>query len=257
MFFRLYPILTTIIFLGLIFFTLYYFGSNFVFGVLGAGVIIIYGLTWKSVGRFTSTILPAFLILGSLPALSLMSSETLRYVAIVSFAAALYFELLAKGRLSDNPADKIALALLNGINFIIFFVWANLIFASFLNFSDLVFPVWLMLLISAFIAFTVSKDTLENNLALKVRAGDLRKNDINIASLIVALVVSQITWGLIFYPFRYRASAVILLSAYYLVFTATHFFLTKEEKGRKLAKDVIIVALAIVIMLLTSRWRYY
>lgn len=257
MIFRLYPILATIIFLGLIFFSLYYFGSNFVWWVLGAGAIIIYGLVWKSVGRLTSTILPAFLIIGSLPALSLMSSETLRYVAIVSLAAALYFELLAKGRLNSNPADKIALALLSGVNFLIFFVWANLIFASFLNFSDLVFPIWLMLIISAFIAFTVSKDTLENTLALKVRAGELRKNDINIASLIIALVTSQITWGLVFYPFRYRASAVILLSAFYLVFTSTHFFLTKEEKGRKLAKDVIIVAIAIVIILITSRWRYY
>jgi len=257
MFFRLFPVLATIIFLGLIFFTLFYFGSAFVWWVFGIGAVVVYFLVWKSVGRFTSTILPAFLILGSLPTLSLMSSEILRYVAIVSLAFALYFELLAKGRLNDNPADKIALALLSGINFLIFFVWANLIFASFINFSDLVFPVWLMLLITAFVAFIVSKDTLENSLALKVRSGELRKNDINISSLVIALFTSQITWGLIFYPFRYRASAVILLSAFYLVFTATHFFLTKEEKGRKLAKDVVVVLIAVVIILLTSRWRYY
>jgi len=257
MFFRLYPLLATIIFLGLIFFTLYYFGSVFVWWVLGGGAVIVYGLIWKSVGRLTSTILPAFLILGSLPALSLMSSENLRYIAIFSLAVALYLELLAKGRLSDNPADKIALALLSGINFLIFFVWANLIFASFINFSDIVFPVWLMLLITALIAFIVSKDTLENTLGLKIRAGELRKNDVNVAALIIALVTSEITWGLIFYPFRYRASAVILLSAFYLAFTSTYFFLTKEEKRRKLAKDILIVLVAVVIIFLTSRWRYY
>lgn len=257
MFFRLYPIFTTIIFVGLVFFTLFYFSHVFVWWVLGGGAVIIYTLTWLSVRRFTSTILPTLLILGSLPTISLMASPYLRYFVIAVLSGSLYFLLLAKSRLKDNSADKIALALLSGINFLVFFVWSNLIFASLINFSEIVFPAWLMLLITALISFIVAKDTLENSLYLKVKSGELRKNDLNVGALITAIATSEIAWALIFYPFRYRSSAVILFSAFYLAFTSTQFFLTKEEKGRKLAKDIVLVVVAIAFILLTSKWRYY
>jgi len=257
MFFRIYPIFATILFVGLVFFTLFYFSHPFVWWVLGIGALIIFILSWKSVGKLTSTILPILLILGSLPTVSLMASVFIRYFVIVCLSVAFYLELLAKGRLNDNPADKIAITILGGTNFLVFFVWSNLIFASFINFSDLVFPLWLMLIITALISFIVSKDTLENSLSLKIKALELKKNDINVASLINAVTTSEIAWSLIFFPFRYRSSAVILFSAFYLIFTSTQFFLTKEEKSRKLAKDIVIVVIAIAIILLTSKWRYY
>lgn len=257
MFFRLYPILTTILFVGLVFFTLFYFSHEFVWWVLGGGAVVIYILVRLSVGRFTSTILPTLLILGSLPTISLMASPYIRYFVIIVLSFSLYLQLLSKSRLKENPADKIALALLSGINFLVFFVWANLIFASLINFSDIIFPNWLMLSITALISFIVAKDTLENSLFLKIKSGELRKNDLNVGSLITAIATSEAAWALTFYPFRYRSSAVILFSAFYLAFTTTQFFLTKEEKGRKLAKDIILVVIAIAIILLTSKWRYY
>jgi len=257
MFFRLFPALTTIIFIGLAFFTLFYFSHAFVWWVLGIGAVVIFLLIWKSVGRFTSTLLPALLILGSLPAISLMASVTIRYLVIAFLSLAFYLELLAKGRLNENPSNKVALAALSGINFLIFFVWANLIFASFINFSDIVFPNWLMLFITALISFIVAKDTLTNGLFLKIKALELRRGDLNIGALIIAATTGEIAWALIFFPFRYRSSAVILFSAFYLAFTSVYFFLTKEEKSRKLAKDVIIVVVAAAIILLTSKWRYY
>lgn len=257
MFFRLYPTLTTIVYLGLVFFTLFFFSNSYVWWVFGAGAIIIYTLVWVSVGRFAGTLLPALLILGSLPTVSLMASAYIRYFVIAVLAISLYLLLLSKSRLKDNPVDKIALALLNGINFLIFFVWANLIFASFINFSDQVFPAWVMLLVTALISFIVSKDTLINSLFLKVKSGELRRNDLNVGALITALITSELAWALIFFPFRYRSSAVILFSFFYLAFTSTQFFLTKEEKSRKLAKDIVIVLIAVAVILLTSKWRYY
>lgn len=257
MFFRLYPFLATLLFLGLISFTLYFYPNYFVWWVLGVGAIAILILIKFSVRKFTSAILPALLILGSLPVLSLMGTPALRYFSVGLLAITLYLMLLVKGRLNDNPTDKIALALLNGVDFLTFFVWANLLFASFINFSELVFPVWMMLFASATISFIVSKDILESFLFIKIKSGELTKRDINASSAIVALMTSEITWGLVFYPFRYRSSAAILLAAYYLFFTATQFFLTKEEKRRKLAKDVVVVIIAIGMVLLTSKWRYY
>jgi|GEM_PF-1659809 len=257
MFFRLYPILTTIFFIALVFFTLFFFAHPFVWWILGAGALIIYILIFLSVGRFTSTILPALLIIGSLPTISLMASAYIRYFVIAVLAVSLYLQLLAKSRLCGNPADKIALALLSGINFLVFFVWANLIFASFINFSDLVFPTWLILLITALVSFIVAKDTMENGLFLKIKSGELRKNDLNVGGLITAIATAEAAWALIFFPFRYRSSAVILFAAFYLAFTSTQFFLTKEEKSRKLAKDIVLVVIAVAIILLTSKWRYY
>jgi len=257
MFFRLYPILTTIFFIALTFFTIFFFSHPFVWWILGAGAVIIYVLIFLSVGRFTSTILPALLIVGSLPSISLMASAYIRYFVIAVLAVALYLQLLAKSRLKGNPADKVALALLGGINFLVFFVWSNLIFASFINFSDLIFPDWLMLLITALVSFIVAKDTLENSLYLKTKAGELRKNDLNVGGLITAIATTEAAWALTFFPFRYRSSAVILFTAFYLAFTSTQFFLTKEEKSRKLAKDIVLVVVAVAIILLTSKWRYY
>ncbi|MBM3256281.1 MAG: hypothetical protein FJZ04_02335 [Candidatus Moranbacteria bacterium] len=257
MLFRLYPFLTTLLFIGLIFFTLYFFGSNFVWWVLGGGAVIILFLVKKSVGRIASTIVPLLLIGGSLPVLSLMGTPSLRYFSIVLLSVSLYLVLLIKGRLNDNPVDKIALAMLSGVNFLTFFVLANLLFASFIHFSEIVFPVWLMIILAALISYIIAKDTLENNLFLPLKRGELTKKDINAASLLAALMTSEIAWGLVFFPFRYRSNAVLLLAAYYIFFTATQFFLTKEEKRRKLAKDIVIVLIAVGLILLTSKWRYY
>lgn len=257
MFFRLHPLIATILFAALITFTLFFYNHYFVWWVLAVGSVAIYVFVKKSVGKFTSTILPTFLILGSLPFLSLMSTVTVRSVSIFFLSVALYLSLLAKGRLNDNPRDKLAIPLLNGLNFFIFFIWANLLFASFINFSERVYPVWAMLVMTAILSFIVAKDILENNLYHEIKSKILEKNDINVASLITALLTSEITWSLTYYPFRYRSSAVILLSAFYIFFTATQFFLTKEEKSRKLAKDIIVVLIAILLILITSKWRYY
>jgi hypothetical protein len=257
MFFRLYPILTTIFFIALVIFTLFFFSHPFVWWILGVGALIIYISIYLSVGRLTSTILPALLIVGSLPTISLMASAYIRYFVIAVLAVALYLQLLAKSRLKSNPADNVAVALLSGINFLVFFVWSNLIFASFINFSDTVFPDWLMLLITALVSFIVAKDTLENSLFLKIKSGELRKNDLNVGGLITAIATTETAWALTFFPFRYRSSAVILFAIFYLAFTSTQFFLTKEEKSRKLAKDIVLVVVAVAIILLTSKWRYY
>ena len=257
MLFRLYPFLATLFFIGLIIFTLYFFGNSFVWWVLGGGAAVILFLVKKSVSRITSMITPLMLIGGSLPVISLMGTPALRYFSIVLLSVSLYLTLLIKGRLGDNPVDKIALALLSGVNFLTFFVLANLLFASFINFSEIVFPVWLMIILTTLVSFIVTKDTLENNLFLPLKRGELTKNDVNAASLLVALMTSEIAWGLVFYPFRYRSSAVLLLAAYYIFFTATQFFFTKEEKRRKLAKDIVIVLIATGLILLSSKWRYY
>ncbi len=257
MLFRLYPFLATVLYLGLIVFSLIFFDHSFVWWVLGVGVFMTYFFIKKSIGKFTGTLLPIFLIIGSLPFLSLMSTLVIRSISIGILAIALYFYLLAKGRLHENAFDKIAVAILNGINFLVFFIWANLLFASFINFSEQVYPVWVMIILSALLSFIIARDTLEANLALEIKSRKLEKNDLNLAGVLIALMTSQITWGLAFYPFRYRSSAMILLAVFYIFFTATQFFLVKEDKKRKLAKDIIVGLIAILLVLITSKWKYY
>ncbi len=258
MFFRFFPFIATIFFVELIFFVLYFFANLLDWWwIILLNIFIIFIFTKKAVGKFSNTLLPLLLVLASLPVLSLMGTPSLRYFAIILLSLLFYLALLVKGRLNDNPANKIALSILSGVNFSIFFVLSNLLFASFINFSEQVFPDWLMIVLSALICFIVSRDTLVHSLFLSIKRNEITKNDINISSLIIALMTSEIAWGLLFFPFRYRSSATILFATYYLFFTTTQFFLTKEEKNRRLAKDVVVVLIAIGIILITSKWRYY
>lgn len=257
MLFRLYPFLATVAYLGLIVLSLLFFDRGFFWWMIGFGSILIYSFVRKSIGKFSGTFLPVCLILGSLPFLSLMSTLAIRSISIGILTVALYFYLLSKGRLNDNSFDKLAIAILNGINFLVFFIWANLLFASFINFSEQVYPVWIMLLLSALLSFIIAKDTLEANLATEIKSHKLEKNDINLAAVLVSLLTSQITWALAFYPFRYRSSAMILLAAFYILFTAAQFFLVKEDRKRKLVKDIIVGLVAILLVLVTSKWRFY
>ncbi len=257
MLFRLYPFLATVFYLGLIIFSLVFFDRSFVWWVLGVGAVLVYSFVKKSIGKFSGTFLPVCLILGSLPFLSLMSTLAIRSVSIGILTVALYFYLLAKGRLNENSFDKLAIAIINGINFLVFFIWANLLFASFINFSEQVYPVWVMLLLSALLSFIISRDTLETNLSVAIKSRKLEKNDINLASILTSLLTSQITWALAFYPFRYRSSAMILLAVFYIFFTSAQFFLIKEDRKRKLAKDIIVGLVAIALVLITSKWKFY
>ncbi len=257
MLFRLYPFLATILYLGLIVSSLLFFDQKFIWWIVGIGALLLLYFVKKSIGKFSGSFLPIFLILGSLPFLSLMSTLAIRSISIGILTVALYFYLLAKGRLNDNSFDRLAVAILNGINFLVFFIWANLLFASFINFSEQIYPVWIMLFLSAILSFIISRDTLEANLATELKSRKLEKNELNLASILTSLFTSQITWALAFYPFRYRSSAMILMASFFVFFTAVQFFLVKEDRKRKLTKDIIVGIIAIILVLVTSKWKFY
>ncbi len=256
MFFRFLPFLSSLAFISAIIFTLFFYSHPHFWLILFLIGITIFFLVKKTAGKFTDTLIPLLLVLGSLPVLSLMDTAIVRYVLIGLLALLFYFELLARGRLKDYPLDKTALPILSTTNFIVFFIWSNLIFASFINFSERIFPFWAMILVASLISFVVSKDILRHVFYPRADTS-ISKTEINLVSFVVALSMSEITWSLAFYPLRYRSSAVILLSAFYLAFVSVMAFLTKEEKRVKLTKDIVIALIAVVIVLVTSKWRYY
>jgi len=255
MFFRLFPFLSSLNFVALILFTLFYFSHPSFWWIIACGIFLILLLIKKSTGKISNSFIPLLLVLGSLPLLSLMDTATVRYIFIILLAIIFYFELLVRERLRDFPSDKVAIPILNTTNFIVFFIWANLIFASFIYFSEKVFPLWVMITISALISFLVSKDILKHTLFSQMQK--VKMTEINLASFLIALVTSEVTWALAFYPLRYRSSSIILLSSFYLAFVSVLAFLTKEEKRGKLAKDIVIALIATAIVLVTSKWRYY
>lgn len=254
MLFRLTPFVSSLLFISLILFTLFRFSDPNFWLIISLGILLILFFIKKSAGKISESFIPLLLVIGSLPVLSLMETALMRYVVIGILALLFYFELLVRERIRDFPKDELATPLLTTTNFIVFFIWANLIFASFINFSEKIFPFWAMLLISALISFLVSRDILKHTFFKRKEAGIM---EINLVSSLIALLTSQITWTLAFYPLRYRSSAVILLSAFYLAFVSGSAFLNKDEKRGKLAKDIVIAIIAVVIVLVTSKWRYY
>ena len=256
MFFRLFPFLSTICFVALILFTLWHFSTENFWWIAGIGGLFTFIFIKKSVGKFSGTLIPLLLVCGSLPLLALMKIPQVYYVLIGFLAIVLYTELLSRERLLENPRNKTALLILNTTNLIVFFIWANLLFAWFVYLAENVFPLWLMIFLSALISFIITYDILRHIFFFQKNL-KVTKTEIKIASLLVSLGIGEVTWALVFFPFRYRSNAAILLAVYYLAFSSIVGFLTNKEKRGKLAKDVVIAVIAIGIILVTSKWKYY
>jgi len=255
MFFRFLPFLTAAIFMGLMLSSITYFNESLLWWILGVGAFVLLLLVKKESGKWRNTITPLLLIAGSLPMLALIDTYTLRYVSVFLLSFSLYIQLMVRGRLRINSGDRVALIFLQLISLLIFFLWSNLVFASFINFSEKVFPLWLMLAIIMIASFLVSRDIIWAVMRFETPK-KTKRSDVYVAGTLTALLTGEMTWALAFFPFSYRSSAVVLLAFYYIIITSILFFLAKEEKKRILAKDVVIGIAAIIIILLTAKWRY-
>jgi len=256
MIFKLQPFITASIFAGLLILAIFHFSQSYIWWVIGIGFITLFILIKLQSGKFRNTIAPLLLIFGSLPTLALVDSVPLRYSSIAALSIALYIQLVVREKLRKNSNDKIALIFIQLVSFLIFFLWANLVFASFTNFSESVFPLWLMLLITMLSAFLISRDIIWAVMRFE-KPGLLKRSDTYIAGFLAALLTAEANWVIAFFPFSYRSSATILLAAYYISITSILFFLAKEEKKRILAKDIVVALIAIAIILVTARWRYF
>ena len=256
MFFLFAPFISSSIYAALLLVSLYYSSSRFFWWGLIAGICILLFSIKRSAGRISYTLSPILLVLSGLPLISLIDDINLRYSIIVTSSISLHALLIAKNKLIEQPKNSFAFSIINLINLGIFFAWSNIIFASYNNFSEVVFPFWIMLLLILFVSLITSKDILEY--ASKSNLDESPpKRDVNLSAFLIALMSLEIAWAVAFFPLGYRSSAMILFASYYSILASVFFFLTKREKKRKLAKDIIISLIAIVLILITAKWRYY
>jgi hypothetical protein len=241
MFFKLQPILYSLVFLfGLeatVFFRQYAFLIFFV-------LFIISLYQGKMVGKkWIFSVLPVFFTLSSAALLYLITFDAERQLFILLASSMYYLSLFGAYRLFLCPTDKTA----RGMNMAatastIFFAFASA-YGLYLNF--LVSLHWLMLaylLVALLVSYQHFSIINED------------KRTAWVYSFILALVMAELIWVLNFWPFGYLTTGVIALILYYTLWDLVQSHFLNILSKKRVVGNLIFFSVMIGMILLSSKW---
>lgn len=187
--------------------------------------------------------IPIVFSLSSSLLLSFIDLPIERAVFVVVAGLAYYILLLGLYRLSRNPGDLSARAMIAMTVMITLFFYYGMTYGFYLNFD---IPLWMFMIAYGFGTYLVAYQ------ALLLIGGD--KKSVSVYSLIIALALTEIAWVLNFWPFSYLTSGVVTLMFFYALFdlSQSHFLgmLSKQRSVVHLSMFFVLM----VMVLMSSRW---
>jgi len=217
--------------------------------------LIVWPLTRKS--RFIA--LPFFLSFGSLALLPLVDNPIEKQVFIFLVAAIYYLTLLGGYRLRFYGSDQTALGMVNLATLATAFLWFSAALGIYLNYQVKYWSV------AAFIVtiFLISLPSFCTN--AKDRADRLKKKGrmslttrligIIFLDLVLALIMSQFFWGIIFWPFSYLTLGGSALIIFYEFWNIIRLYIRGELTSKTIILNGIIGATLLTGILLTAQWE--
>ena len=189
------------------------------------------------------TALPILFFFASLGLLYFISFSSQQYIFIAASSAVYYFLLIAMYRLKSYEKDQIAIGILGACSLIALFFLYSAIYGIYLNF---VFPLGALMAMILFVTTIVSFQYLW-----------ILKKDSRMVwsySLVLGLIMTEITWVLNFWPFGYLTTGVVALIFYYVFWDLVRrAFKDTLSKGRVLASIATFTILALMV-LMSSHW---
>ena len=217
-------------------------------------IIIVWPLTRKP--RFIA--LPFFLSLGALALLFLVDYSVEKQVFIFLATGIYYLTLLGGYRLRFYNSDQTALGMVNLATLSTAFLWFTAALGLYLNFQV---KYWIMAIFVVTI-FLISLPSFCIN--AKDREERLKKNGekeeqiglvgIIFLDLILALIMSQFFWGIIFWPFGYLTLGGSALIIFYEFWDIIRLYIRKELTIKKIITNWVIGSILLIGILLTAQW---
>lgn len=218
-------------------------------------VLIVWPLTRKP--RFIA--LPFLLSLGSLALLFLVDHKVEKQIFIFLASGIYYLTLLGGYRLRFYESDQTALGMVNLATISTAFLWFSASLGLYLNFE---IDYWTLALFIVTIFFISLPSFFTNAKDYDQRLGKNEKNFANtnltgiiFLNLILALIMSQFFWGIIFWPFSYLTLGGSALIIFYEFWNVIRLYIRRELTSKSIVYNCLIGLILLVGILLTAQWE--
>ncbi|MCK5081047.1 MAG: hypothetical protein KAQ63_02695, partial [Candidatus Moranbacteria bacterium] len=162
-------------------------------------------------------------------------------------------------RLRFYSSDQTALGMVNLATISTAFLWFTAALGFYLNFQ---IKYWVMVLFVATIFFislpsfcTNAKDTEERLQKRGKKSQKTRLVGIIFLDLILALIMAQFFWGIIFLPFGYLTLGGLALIIFYEFWDIIRLHIRGELTSRKIVLNCITGIILLVGVLFTAQWE--
>lgn len=199
----------------------------------------------RSLGRkWIFSLLPLFFTISSLALLYLVTMNAEKQIFVALAFILYYLNLLGVFRLRRYSKDQTAKAMIMATSSAaVFFTYASM-YGFYLNFFvPLIYLMLVYLFVTLLVSFQYFSIILESN-----------KKKAWIYSFVLALVMTEISWTINFWPFGYLTSGVSALVFYYVLWEIARGHLLNKMSRKKIVFNLILFSVIIILVLATSRW---
>lgn len=229
--------------------------QNMAWVLIALTVLIVWPLTRKP--RFIA--LPLFLSLGALALLSLVDHFIEKQIFVSLTAIIYYLTLLGGYRLRFYSSDQTALGMVNLATLSTAFMWFTAALGFYLNYQ-VHYWVMVVFIITIFLIAlpsfcTNAKDAHGRFKRKGIKISNTKFIGIIFLNLILALMMSQFFWGILFWPFGYLTLGGTALIIFYEFWDVIRLYVRNELTFRKVASNCIIGTVLLVGILWTAQWE--
>jgi hypothetical protein len=218
--------------------------------ILGFMAIVVISGCQRISKKIIIPYLPILFFLGSIFLFYFIDNLILLHIYSVIVAYILYlnfysiFILKTLGDEENELAKKINL----GVSIVTVFLWFAGIIAIELN-ADI--NSWAIICSIFVINFIVNHQLLWNN----IKKERLKKFSVLLYSLIIAYIISIISFAVLFLPFGYLTITGVIIAVYFIMINYIINKINKELTKVSLSIDILIFVLAVFLVLSTTRWN--
>jgi len=258
MFLKIQPVIYSLIFLVLL--EIMFFKESLFWWVLFSTIFLSFFMIWPFIRKIYFLVAPLLISANSVVFLFLVDSKIEKQIFIGLTVGIYYLTLLGTYRLKFYCKDETARAMLDlGTLTAVFFSFVCG-YALFLNYQ---IEIWTLLVVFCVVIFSVSFPSFyicaiskckEKKIAHLGKIFEISNAKITFLSLVLAVVTTQIIWGVSFWPFSYLTIGVILLIIFFVLWSIVKSFFLRSFSFKNALIVGIVAGLLITVILATAQW---
>lgn len=264
MFFKLKPFLYSLVYLAILEFL--NFNRQQFFIVLFFLIIFSIFVVWPLARKIVFLASPLFLSFGSICLLFFISSFLESQIFIFSSSIVYYLSLLGSYRLKIYPCDKTAQGMINLASIATALFLFSAIFLWFLNYN---INTTVLLILVFFAVFFINLSIFSSYVSgcIKIKERFKRRNEkceikfiknkkvLWFLNAIIALIIAQVSWFLLFWPFNAITTGTILMIIYFGFWDIARNFIIFNLSCKRIVFDIILVCTTVALILTTAQWE--
>lgn len=213
-------------------------------GFITLAFIVMIAVSSLKIGRRWEMIpVPIILAVSSVGLMTFIDSDSQKFAFIVLASFVYYFCLMGLYRFRSYQKDQTARGMIAATAVAAIFLFYASVYGVYLNFS---IPLWFIMLL-----FLIPT-TLVSYQYFQLIEED--KNKVWLYSLVIGLVMSELSWMLNFWPFGYLTTGVTMLIFYYILWDLAYSYFLNIMSKRRVVANIVFFGILATIVLMSSRW---